>query len=193
MELYDYCVSQPEIPDVDMEFSKDKVTAYVDGKSQRTEEITFKADTLQSVIFKLPKGVKFHNTTTGRTSAAGAEVEISGGTKFYLSAPLTQASDVAANWSSKMKGSVTKDYSAYKISTGGATQDLALVFGEAVGNEKYVNFSVDWVSQATVEIVKSDRSTNKAIAGAVYGIYADAAGTNLIATMPARIPMVHPV
>ena len=60
MKLYDYCVSQPEIPDVDMSFSDADVTAYVDGSSQRTKEITFKADELQSITMKLPSGVKLH-------------------------------------------------------------------------------------------------------------------------------------
>mgnify|MGYP007133694851 CR=1 FL=1 len=35
-------------------------------------------------------------------------MEICGGTKFYLSAPLTQVSDVAGSWSATMKGSITK-------------------------------------------------------------------------------------
>lgn len=118
MKLYNYCISQPEIPDVDMSFSDADVTAYVDGNSQRTKEIIFKADELQSITMKLPSGVKLHNVTTGKTSKAGEAVEISGGTKFYLSAPLTQVQDVAGSWSATMKGSVTKDYSAYKISTG---------------------------------------------------------------------------
>ena len=47
---------------------------------------------------KLPSGVKLHNVTTGKTSSAGASVEICGGTKFYLSAPLTQAVDVKGEW-----------------------------------------------------------------------------------------------
>mgnify|MGYP000329125454 CR=1 FL=1 len=118
MELYNYCVSQPEIPDVAMSFSNAKVKAYIDGNSQRTEEITFKADVLQTITMKLPSGVKFHNVSTGKTSAAGASVEVSGGTKFYLSAPLTQAEDVSGSWSVTMKGSITKDYSAYKITQG---------------------------------------------------------------------------
>ena len=74
---------------------------------------------------KLPAGVKLHNLSTGKTSKAGANVEICGGTKFYLSASLTQVSDVAESWSTTMKGSITKDYSAYKISTGSGNQDLA--------------------------------------------------------------------
>lgn len=118
MELYNYCMDQPEIPDVEMEFSDGDVKAYVEGNVQRTKEITFKADELQMVTMKLPDGVKLHNVTTGRTSRAGADVEITGGTKFYLSAPISQASDVSASWSSRMKGKITKDYSAYKISTG---------------------------------------------------------------------------
>lgn len=185
MELYNYCVSQPEIPDVTMSFSNAKVKAYIDGNSQRTEEITFKADALQTITMKLPSGVKFHNVTTGKTSAAGASVEVSGGTKFYLSAPLTQAEDVSGSWAVTMKGSITKDYSAYKITTGSSTQDLALVFGEGVTDEKYVDFSVEWVKMAKIEIVKKDAGSNAKVAGAVYGIYSDEAGKNLIAKMPA--------
>ena len=185
MELYNYCMSQPEIPEVDMAFSNPNVTAYVEGDQQRTEEVTFLADTLQSITFKLPSGVKFHNVTTGKTSAAGASVKINGGTKFYLSAPITQAADVSATFSATMKGTIVKDYSAYKISTGGDLQDLAFVFGEAVDDEKYVDFSVTWVSQASVSIVKKDKKTNAAVAGAVYGLYSDPDCTNLIMEMPA--------
>lgn len=184
-ELYNYAVGQPAIPDVDMKFSDADVTAYVDGNRQRTKEITFKADTQQSITMKLPDGVKFHNVTTGKTSAAGADVEVSGGTVFYLSAPLTQTEDVAGSWSVTMKGSITKDYSAYKITTGSDTQDLALVFGEGVEDEKYVDFSVKWIEQATVELVKKDADTKENLSGAVYGIYSDAACTKLIAKMPA--------
>lgn len=185
MKLYNYCVSQPEIPDVAMSFSDADVKAYVDGNSQRTKDITFKADKLQTITMKLPSGVKLHNLSTGTTSKAGASVEICGGTKFYLSAPLTQVSDVAQSWSSTMKGSITKDYSAYKITTGSDTQDLALVFGEGVTDEKYIDFKVSWIEQATIEIVKKDDTVDVNLAGAVFGVYSDEACTKLITQMPA--------
>ena len=165
MKLYNYCISQPNIPDVEMSFSDANVTAYVDGSSQRTKEITFKADELQSITMKLPSGVKLHNVTTGKTSKAGESVVISGGTKFYLSAPLTQVSDVAGSWSATMKGSITKDYSAYKISTGSGSQDLALVFGEGVDDEKYVDFKVTWVQYASVKVIKKDSKANAEVTG----------------------------
>ncbi len=184
-KLYNYCISQPDIPDVAMSFSDADVTAYVDGNSQRTKEITFKADELQSITMKLPSGVKLHNVTTGKTSKAGEAVEISGGTKFYLSAPLTQVQDVAGNWSATMKGSVTKDYSAYKISTGSSSQDLALVFGEGVDDEKYVDFKVTWVQYASVKVIKRDAKADAKLAGAVFGLYSDANCTNLITKLPA--------
>ena len=185
MELYNYCMAQPSIPDVAMSFSDDDVTAYVDGNSQRTKEITFKADEQQTITMKLPNGVKLHNVTTGKTSKAGADVEICGGTKFYLSAPLTQATDVKATFSTTMKGSIVKDYSAYKITTGGATQDLAFVFGEGVDDEKYISFKVRWAEMATVSIVKKDAASSEKLAGAVYGIYSDEGCMNLIVQMPA--------
>ena len=37
-----------------------------------------------------------------------------------------------------MKGNITKDYSAYKLTTNASVQDLAFVFGEGVADEKYV-------------------------------------------------------
>ena len=169
-KLYNYCISQPDIPDVAMSFSDADVTAYVDGNSQRTKEITFKADELQSITMKLPSGVKLHNVTTGKTSKAGEAVEISGGTKFYLSAPLTQVQDVAGSWSATMKGSVMKDYSAYKISTGSGSQDLALVFGEGVDDEKYVDFKVTWVQHASVKVIKKDAKADAKLSGAVFGL-----------------------
>lgn len=185
MELYNYCLSQPEIPDVDMSFSNDDVTAYVSGTQQRTQEVTFEADELQTVTFDLPSGVKLHNATTGETSAAGASVTISGGTTFYLSAPLTQASDVNVSWSTTMKGSITKEYSAYKITTGSSTQDLAFVFGEGVDSEKYVSFKVTWIQMASIKVVKVDSANaNNGLAGAVFGVYSDADCTQLIDTMP---------
>lgn len=186
MELYNYAVSQPDIPDVDMSFSSANVTAYVDGNQQRTEEITFRADSQQTITMKLPDGVKLHNVSTGKTSAAGADVTISGGTKFYLTAPLTQTADVSGSWTSKMQGSITKDYSAYKITTGGDDQDLALVFGEGVEDKKYVSFSVKWLELAKVEVVKVDSVKQDAkLSGAVFGIYSDKDCTKLITKMPA--------
>ena len=186
MELYHYAVSQPEIPDVEMSFSNENVTAYVDGDQQRTENITFRASGQQTITMDLPDGVKLHNISTGKTSAAGAKVTISGGTKFYLTAPLTQTKDVAGTWSAKMQGSITKDYSAYKITTDGSTQDLALVFGEGVEDKKYVSLSVKWLELAKVEIIKVDsRYENARLSGAVFGIYSDPECTKLITEMPA--------
>lgn len=185
MEFYNYCVSMPDIPDVEMSFSNANVKAYVEGSIQRTESVQFKADELQTITFQLPEGVCLVNETTGKTSAAGADVEISGGTQFYLTAPLTQAEDVAETFSTTMKGSITKDYSAYKIVTGDSSQDLALVFGEAVGDEKRVSFQVTWTKQCSVSIVKKDAETSQSLAGAVYGIYRDAGCTDLIVQMPA--------
>lgn len=184
MELYNYCMAQPEIPDVAMAFSNPNVTAYIDGSEQHTEEIKFKADTLQNITMKLPAGVVFHNVDTGETSEGGAKVKVYGGTTFYLSAPLNQATAVAGSWKSTMKGYITKDFSAYKVTTGTDTQNLALVFGEGVDDEKYVDFSVTWIQQATIEIIKKDRGSNALLAGAVYGVYGDEACQNLIVEMP---------
>lgn len=179
VKLYEYCVSQPEIPDVEMSFSADELDAYADGNGQRTKTVTFRADEQQSVTLKLPDGVRLHNVTTGKTSVSGADVTISGGTEFYLSAPLNQAERVGTVWSSRMKGSVTKDFSAYKINAEGK-QDLALVFGEGVEDEKYVNLKVRWLQMGEITVKKVDAQSGSytpqgdaSLAGAVYGLYAE--------------------
>lgn len=59
-----------------------------------------------------------------------------------------------------------------------------LVFGEGVEDKNYVNFSVKWIEQAVVEIVKKDEDTKENLSGAVYGIYSDAACKKLITQMP---------
>ena len=143
MDLYNYCQDMPNIPDVDMAFSEDTLQAYVEGSSQRTKVVTFDADELQTITFKLPAGVKLHNETT-------------------------------------------KDYSAYKITTGSDTQDLALVFGEAVDKEeKYVEIDVTWVQKSRLTVVKTDAAGKRKLSGAVFGVYSDKACTNLLVKMPA--------
>lgn len=185
MEIYNYCVGKPEIPEVSMSFSNNHVKAFQKGQEQRTEDITFTADSLQSITMQLPKGVVFHNLTTGKNSAAGAKVTLSGGMKFYLSAPLTQTEDVEGSWTATMQGSITKDYSAYKLTTNDSVQDLAFVFGEGVEQEQYVEFSVEWLKNAKIELVKKDQGSQKKMEGAVYGVYRDEDCTDLIVEMPA--------
>lgn len=185
MEIYNYCVGKPEIPEVSMSFSNNHVKAFQEGQEQRTEDITFTADSLQSITMQLPKGVVFHNLTTGKNSAAGSKVTLSGGTKFYLSAPLTQTEDVEGSWTATMQGSITKDYSAYKLTTNDSVQDLAFVFGEGVEQEQYVEFSVEWLKNAKIELVKKDQGSQKKMEGAVYGVYRDEDCTDLIVEMPA--------
>ena len=185
MEIYNYCVGKPEIPEVSMSFSNNHVKAFQEGQEQRTEDITFTADSLQSITMQLPKGVVFHNLTTGKNSAAGAKVTLSGGTKFYLSAPLTQTEDVKGSWTATMQGSITKDYSAYKLTTNDSVQDLAFVFGEGVEQEQYVEFSVEWLKNAKIELVKKDQGSQKKMEGAVYGVYRNEDCTDLIVEMPA--------
>ena len=185
MDIYNYCVKKPEIPDVSMSFSDANVKAYVEGNTQRTKEITFHAAGQQSVTISLPSGVRFHNVSTGSTSTPGAKVTIQGGTKFYLSAPLTQAEDTAEVFASTMAGSLKKDYSAYKLTTNSSTQDLAFLFGEGVETTNKVSLNVTWTKQAEISIVKNDKDTGNHLAGAIYGVYRDKKSSDLITQMPA--------
>lgn len=185
MDIYNYCVKKPEIPDVSMSFSDANVKAYVEGNTQRTKEITFHAVGQQSVTISLPSGVRFHNVSTGSTSTPGAKVTVKGGTKFYLSAPLTQAEDTAEVFATTMAGGLKKDYSAYKLTTNSSTQDLAFIFGEGVETTNKVSLNVTWIKQAEIAIVKNDKDTGNHLAGAIYGVYRDKECSDLITQMPA--------
>ncbi len=112
-------------------------------------------------------------------------MKISGGTKFYLSAPMTQARDVGPSWSATMQGSMTKEYKAYKITVPGNAQDLALLFGETIEKQTKVSLEVEWLALANITITKTDEASGKNLAGAVFGVYSDAACSNLITQMPA--------
>ena len=185
MDIYNYCVKKPEIPDVSMSFSDANVKAYVEGNTQRTKEITFHAVGQQSVTISLPSGVRFHNVSTGSTSTPGVKVTVKGGTKFYLSAPLTQAEDTAEVFATTMAGGLKKDYSAYKLTTNSSTQDLAFIFGEGVETTNKVSLNVTWTKQAEIAIVKNDKDTGNHLAGAIYGVYRDKECSDLITQMPA--------
>lgn len=183
MDIYNYCAGKPQIPDVSMSFSDGNVKAYVEGNAQRTKEITFQAAGQQSVTISLPTGVRLHNVSTGSTSTPGAKVTIYGGTKFYLSAPLTQAEDTAEVFASTMAGGLKKDYSAYKLTTNSSVQDLAFIFGEGVETTNKISLNVTWTKQAEVSIVKNDKDTGNHLAGAIYGVYRDKECSDLIAQM----------
>lgn len=185
MDIYNYCVKKSEIPDVSMTFSDANIKAYVEGNAQRTKEITFQAAGQQSVTISLPSGVRFHNVSTGSTSTPGAKVTVKGGTKFYLSAPLTQAEDTAEVFATTMAGGLKKDYSAYKLTTNSSTQDLAFIFGEGVETTNKVSLNVTWTKQAEIAIVKNDKDTGNHLAGAIYGVYRDKECSDLITQMPA--------
>ncbi len=185
MELYNYCVAQPAIPDVDMALSEANTAAYVEGDHQRTNEITFIADPLQSITMSIPAGVTLHNVSTGADFGAGSQAVLTGGTRFYLTAPLTQVIDVGPVWSCRMNGSITKDFSAYRISTGGGIQNLALVFGEGVDEQAFVDFSVKWIEIVDINVKKTDSETGNGLASAVFGVYADAGCTSLLSQLPA--------
>ena len=185
IEMYNYCNGRPNLPSGAMSFSDTSVKAYREGSEQRTKNITFSADSRQSITINLPTGVRLHNVSTGTVSEEGASVKIPGGTTFYFTAPMTQASDTGESWSSNMKGSITTEFRTYKISVPGNAQDLALLFGEPIEKQTEVSLNVEWLALANIYITKTDESSGKNLSGAVFGVYSDEACTNLIKEMPA--------
>lgn len=91
---------------------------------------------------------------------------------------------MAESWSTTMKGSITKDYSAYKISTGSGNQVWHWCLVKAWMMKNTWILQVSWIELATVEVMKKDSAADVNLAGAVFGIYSDADCKNLITTMP---------
>lgn len=148
----------------------------VTADGTKTETFTWKANEAFTITIHLEDGVSLVNETTGKRSTGNATVK--GGEKFHLEAT---SGDI-----SKLKGkyAITSNYPLdfhgmlLKLEK---SQDIG--FGYYTDSDN-LELTVDWPEQATVEIVKKDAVSNAKIAGAVYGIYSDEAGTKLIAQMP---------
>ena len=154
-----------------------KVTAVENGV-QRTEATTLKADHRNKITLQLPENVTYHNMDTG-TSQTGGQVEIAGGTTFYFTAPAS----LSGTWETgRMDGSIAMLWKAIIVATGTKTQHLGSYATETYGGS--VAFSVTWLNQFTLNIVKADAAhTDVRLPGAVIGIYADAGCTQEIATV----------
>lgn len=173
--FYNWLQSQPAVPDTRISLSKSSVEAYLteDKAVQRTEEITFQAETENSVTIPLPEEVTLHNVTKG-TEHEGSAV-ICGGEVFYLTAPL----ETDGVWSSgAVKGSVMKQYQPIVcVTQGDNLQNLS--YGQWMdGEESTVELKVKWVSHGTIHLHKTDAESEEnkpqgraSLESALYEIY----------------------
>ena len=141
----------------------------------KTGNFKFKGYSENPATIKLENGVTLHNVTQGTTGTGS--VTVSAGDTFYLTAAAGTGTVYSGKYSVSTKYPV--DYHACALKFSGY-QDI----GFAYYTGGAIKFSVDWPKEAIVKIVKKDSSTGVTLAGAVYGLYSDAACTNLVAQFP---------
>jgi len=142
-----------------------------------TETFTWKANEAFVITIHLEDGVSLVNETTGKTGTGN--VKVKGGEKFHLVAQagktgsLKGVYDITCNYPMNFHGMLLKLQNSQDIGFGYYTD----------GDD--IQLTVSWPERAKVEIIKEDGTSHAKLAGAVYGIYSDAACKNLIVKMPA--------
>lgn len=173
-EYIDFLASQPEPPSPVISLSDRTLEVEsIQNGVQTTTSTKLEADSRNVITLSLPDNVTYHNKDTGETQTGG-QVTIKGGTTFYFTAP----SSVTGKWETgDMPGSIAVIWKVIVVSTGTKTQHLGSYASETYGGD--VHFSVKWMNQFTLNIVKADSAkTDVHLAGAVIGIYSDAECTN---------------
>ena len=141
----------------------------------KTGNFKFSGYAENTATITLENGVTLHNVTKGTTGTGS--VTISAGDTFYLTAAAGTGTVYSGKYSVSTKYPV--DYHACALKFSGY-QDI----GFAYYTGGAIKFSIDWPKEAIVKIVKKDSSTGVTLAGAVYGLYSDAACTKLVAQFP---------
>ena len=146
-----------------------------DGR-YKTGNFTFSGYAENTATITLENGVTLHNITKGTTGTGS--VTVSAGDTFFLTAAAGTGTVYSGKYSVSTKYPV--DYHACALKFSGY-QDI----GFAYYTGGAIPFSVDWPKEAIVRITKKDTATGVTLAGAVYGLYSDAACTRLVKQFPA--------
>lgn len=160
------------VPSIEMSFTtvnqsmvKDiNLSSLLETDKQKTETITFNADSRQSITLDLPDNVWI--VKDGETGSV-VDKTVFGGTSFHLESSLNNSQ----NYSQSFTGNLT-DYTAYRLnstqkSDGTTAQNLFFLFGEQDNSEYIVSLSVNWINaQLTLKKVQSDDGSS--IPGAVF-------------------------
>lgn len=148
----------------------------VTANGRDTETFTWKANEAFTLTIQLENGVSLVNETTGKT--ATGNVTVKGGDKFHLTATTDNISSLKGSYA--ITSNYPLDFHAMLLKLQNS-QDIG--FGYYTDSSE-ITLSVDWPEQAQLDIVKQDAGSGAKLAGAVYGVYSDAACQSLIVQMP---------
>ncbi|WP_394683316.1 SpaA isopeptide-forming pilin-related protein [Schaedlerella sp.] len=150
-----------------------------DGDLQKTPEIQLDGDTKNYIELSIPKDVTCYNVTRNESVTNGT-INIYGGDSFYLTAQM----DADGQYDSgELFGSIKDDWKILTLTSGEGKEDIGVFESESTSADP-VSFTVNWLEQTKISLLKKDRDTDEPVAGAVYGIYKDYKCRELLMEMP---------
>ena len=167
--LIDYAESMPAIQNPDISFSPASVNSVLKDNVFQTGNVTLKADSGNTAAVTLPAGVTLKNQTAASRSGTG-KVTLAAGDIFSLTYPSPARSNLTVSVSAV--GKLSRDYNAYKITTDKDTQNLGLVFADAVSNANKASLTARFTPNVVVTPLKVDSGTEHGLQGAEFGLYA---------------------
>jgi len=162
----DYINNALNVPDINLSFSTNILTAVSKGNYQETNQTTLNGDSRNYITVNLPTGVTLCNVTKGTTSIGN--VKVFGGDTFYLTAGLDLASTQDAQWSSDdLYGSITTRFVPLIFNSPSGSQTLSS-WTDIFDQRNSVSFSVKWLESGKIKIIKT--SEDGIIAGLRFKI-----------------------
>ena len=176
MDYIDFLFGQDNPPSNELSLSSTSVDAVQDGGIQKTPEIQLDGDSMNYIEFSIPEDVTCYNVAREEAVTNGI-IKIYGGDSFYLSANM----NVDGQYDSgELFGSLKEDWKILALASGEG-KDMEVFESPSAGP---VSFTVNWLEQAKISLLKKDRDTDEPVAGAVYGIYTDYQCKELLMEMP---------
>ena len=206
-EFISFSESQDNIPDPSVDFllndsdgesinfiqTGKTLKASISGSVQTSPTVYLECAPMNTVTIYPPVNITYHELNNQQRVIQGTgdtAVTIPAGTRFYFTAPLNY--DKKDYTTKGMRGDVvTKKLAAYKISNGGASQDMAVMFDEGTVPDNLASLKVEWMIQGQIKISMKDKDTGKNVPfssacsfkDAKYQIFSDKDMTKLAATL----------
>ena len=151
--------------------------AIQEGDLQKTPKIRLEGNSRSSIELSVPEDVTCYNVTQNDSVTHGT-IQINGGDSFYLSAKM----NVTGQYDSgAMPGTLKEGWKVLVLSSREGKEDIG-VFEARPADP--VRFTVQWLGQAKISLLKKDRDTGSPLAGAVYAIYKDAQCKDRLMDLP---------
>ncbi len=175
---YIECLFRQEVPPSNgLSLSAASVDAIQEGDLQKTPKIRLEGNSRSSIELSVPEDVTCYNVTQNDSVTHGT-IQINGGDSFYLSAKM----NVTGQYDSgAMPGSLKEGWKVLVLSSREGKEDIG-VFEARPADP--VRFTVQWLGQAKISLLKKDRDTGSPLAGAVYAIYKDAQCKDRLMELP---------